>query len=250
MRRWNRALVTGASSGIGEAIARQLGAEGTDLVLVARSKGRLNALASELSSDCEVLAADLTNQGDLARVANRLAETPSIDLLVNNAGFGRTGNFADDDPAQQLSQVDLNVTALVQLSHAGVNAMRNSGGAILNVSSIAGYMPTPDNAIYGATKAFVSSFSHAIASEERNSNVTVTVVAPGFTRTEFQNQADYDSTKIPDALWQSAESVAAAALDATAKGRSNVVPGAHNKAAVVGLRGIPAGLQRKIASLL
>lgn len=251
MARWTRAMVTGASSGIGEAIARQLHAEGTHLILVARSVDKLDALASAFGENTEVVRADLTAPDDVERAADRLRSDPPIDLLVNNAGAGRAMAFADDDLEEQQAQIDLNVTALVQLSHAAITTMRpRRSGTVLNVSSVAGYFPGPNSGIYGATKAFVNSFSLALHEEERPNGVTITAVAPGFTRTNFQDEADFDTSSIPNFLWQSAEEVATVALDGAAKGKSMVIPGAHNKAAVGSIKGLPTSVQRRLASLL
>lgn len=250
MNNWTRALVTGASSGIGEAIARQLHAGGAELIVVARSKDKLQQLAAELGRNTEVLVADLTSTPDLELVAQRVSEKPSIDLVVNNAGAGRTVAFADDDLPKQQAQIDLNVTALVHLTHAATNAMRPSGsGTIINISSVAGYSPVPNTAIYGATKAFVSSFSQAIHEEERPNGIVVTAVAPGFTRTDFQDEAEFDTSGIPDFLWQSAEQVATAALDAATRGKAMVIPGAHNKVLVGSIKGLPTSIQRRLAGL-
>ncbi len=221
-------------------------------MLVARSKGRLKELAEELpghSGPAEVLVADLTNSGDLNRVAERIRSAPDLDLLVNNAGSGRTGPFADDELDLQLAQIHLNVTALVHLSHVAVNVMRRAGGTIVNVSSVAGYSPVPNTGVYGATKSFVSSFSQALHDEERDNGVIVTAVAPGFTRTDFQKEAQFDTTSIPDFLWQSAEDVANAALEGAAKKKAMVIPGAHNKAMVGSIKGLPTSVQRRIAGL-
>ncbi len=250
MARWTRALVTGASSGIGEAMARQLHAEGTELVLVARSLDKLTALADEFGGDTQVLQADLTTPSGVERTVGRIREEPMIDLLVNNAGAGRTAAFADDDVDKQVAQIDLNVTAVVHLAHAAITAMRpRRTGTIINISSVAGYSPVPNTGVYGATKAFVSSFSQALYEEERPNGVTVTAVAPGFTRTDFQDEAEFDTSGIPDFLWQSAEQVATVALEGAFKGKAMVIPGAHNKALVGSIKGLPTSVQRRLAGL-
>ena len=231
-------------------MARQLHNEGTALVLVARRRDLLDAMAAGFGDNTEVIEADLTSPQDTEIVATRLAAEPPIDLLINNAGAGRSSAFADDDLDNQLAQIDLNVTALVRLTHAAVGAMRpRREGAVLNVSSVAWYSPVPHSAIYGATKAFVSSFSQAIHEEERPHGITITTLAPGFTRTNFQKEADFDSSEIPAFLWQSAEVVAAVGLDAAAKGKGMVIPGAHNKALVGTIKGLPTSVQRRLAAL-
>lgn len=242
-RHWTRALVTGASSGIGEAVARQLAAAGTDLVLVARNREALDALAGELGGPAhvEVLVADLADPAQLATVEARLADGDApVDLLVNNAGFGVEGRFADRDIDGQVGMIEVNVVALVRLAHAAARAMRAQGrGAILDVSSVAGFIVQDGSAVYGATKAFVTAFSEALAEELRGDGVTVTTVCPGLTHTDFHRRAGVDTGGLPDALWQDADEVARVGLEAAAKGRGVVVSGLPNKAAVAVTRVLP-----------
>ncbi len=234
--RWNRALVTGASSGIGREIARQLAATGTDLVVVARNVERLEALAEELPVDVEVLAADLSNHEQTLRVEARLADNERpIDLLVNNAGFGRGGPFVDNDRDTASSVLAVNVAAVLRLSHAAAVAMvdrhRTTGqrGGILNVSSMAGDLVSPNSAVYAATKAFVTSLSESIHQELAGEGVVVTAVLPGFTHTEFQERADVDVSDIPAWAWNDAADVAAQSLAALDKTQPRVVTGQINK---------------------
>ncbi|HEY3241638.1 MAG TPA: SDR family oxidoreductase, partial [Acidimicrobiia bacterium] len=189
---WERALVTGASGGIGEVLARRLAARGCHLVLVARTEPALEKLASELSAahgvDVEVLPADLITEEGVAAVEARLAQdgAPPVDLLVNNAGYGSAGPFAELDPARVAGEVRLNVLALVRLTRAAVPGMVARGrGSVLNVSSVASLQPLPNMATYAATKAFVTSFSESLHEELRGRGVTVTALLPGFTRTGF-----------------------------------------------------------------
>jgi short-subunit dehydrogenase len=249
MPRWNRALVTGASSGIGAAIARQLAADGTELVVVARDRLRLDALAAEVEVDTEVLVADLSDSADVAVVAARLGATDEpIDLLVNNAGLGFTGRFAELDPARERDVVAVNVLALHELSHAAAVAMSAAGtGGILNIASVAGYLPSAGGATYAATKAFVNSFSESLHQDLRDAGVVVTVSCPGYTRTEFHTRADIDPREIPKFLWQDAETVAADSLAAVAGGRARVVPGMLNKVAVGLLKIAPLRLVRRLS---
>jgi uncharacterized protein len=231
-RRFVRALVTGASSGIGEELARQLAARGTALALVARSADKLGELADELRTahgvDVELLAADLTDETELTMVEQRVrrADAP-IDLLVNNAGVGQVGEFAELPVDGATTQIALNVLAPLRLTHAALPGLRERAGAILNVSSIAANQPVPRMATYAATKAFLTSWSGALFEELRGSGVHVTVLAPGFTRTPFVDAADAEAeaSRIPSFIWSTAEEVACAGLDGVEKGRAVVTPG-------------------------
>jgi uncharacterized protein len=257
---WRRALITGASSGIGRAMARRLGRSGVDLVVVARDRGRLEALAAELmfpkvggeeaGVDVEVIVADLADPAQLATVERRLADRARpIDLAVNNAGFGTYGDFASLDLDGETREIAVNVTALVRLTHAALGGMLGRGqGAVLNVSSVAGLQATPGNATYGATKAFVASFGEAVYGELAGTGVTLTTVLPGFTRTEFQARAGIAGRQIPGVAWQSAEEVATLALDAAAAGKPWFVPGTLNKVAVAATTPLPRGLRRRVAA--
>ena len=247
------ALVTGASSGIGAAFARALAARGDDLVVVARDETRLEELAERLENEygtnVEVLAADLTSKKGVAVVEARLESAePAIDLLVNNAGMGTYGKFAELPREAEAREVRLNVVAVLHLCHAAAPGMLERGhGGIINVSSLAGYQPTPLNATYGGTKAFVTSFSQALHEELRGTGVKVMVLCPGFTRTEFQERAGLDSGAVPSFMWQSAEAVVAAALRAYEHGRAVCIPGALNQAGAVFSSAMPAGITRRIA---
>lgn len=250
---WQRAMVTGASSGIGLAMAELLADRGTDLVIVARDEDRLQRLAVQLQGrvTAEVLVADLGDRAELATVVERLGSTTSpIDLLVNNAGFGFSGDFIDLDPDGETAVVDVNIVALHRLAHAAGTAMTARGtGGILNVSSIAGYGPAPRAATYAATKAFVTSFSEALHSELGPQGVTVSALCPGLTRTEFFERAGSHNSS-PGFLWQSAEEVAEAGLDGLEKGRPVVVPGAHNKVLRRAIGLAPLGLIARVRAVM
>ena len=250
---WRRALVTGASSGIGEAFAQRLAGAGVPLVVVARSADRLEQLASTLDVDVEVVVADLETEAGQRAVERRLsASARPVDLLVNNAGFGVSGSFAATPIDSQVAMIELNVVALVRLTHAAVDAMRIRGhGGVLNVSSVAGYIPAPNSAVYAATKAFVTSFSQSIHEEVKRSGVTVTALCPGFTRTEFQTRAgsDVDASRMPSALWQSPDEVAEAGLHALRHRRALVVSGAQNRAMVGTVKLLPAAVARRVAGM-
>jgi hypothetical protein len=247
------ALVTGASAGIGQAFAKALAARQHDLVLVARNADKLEQLAAELKgahgAAVEVLAADLTVDDGLARVEARLRdEARPVDLLVNNAGFGTFGPFADLPLPGELEEIALNLVAPVRLSRAVLPSLIDRArGGIINVSSVGGYQPTPLNATYGATKAFLNSFSQALHEEVRRAGVKVMVLCPGFTKTEFQERAGIDSSGVPGLLWQSAETVAEAALKAYDKGKAVCVPGPFNQTAAAFSSAAPAGITRRVA---
>ena len=252
-RRWQRALVTGASSGIGAELATQLAAEGTDLVLVARDVDRLERMSAELEDrwgvDVEVVAADLSSPVSRSAVEKRLgADGSPIDLLVNNAGFGTSGRFSELPVAREEQQVQLNVLAVLRLCSAVLPQMLSRGsGAILNIASVAGLYPSPGSATYAATKAFVCSFSDALHEELRDTPVSVTASLPGLTRTEF-HQRSASTTSAPDRAWLSAELVARQSLDAAAAGKARVVPGALYKAVNGVVAPVPPGPRRWVVS--
>ncbi|MBW3602264.1 MAG: SDR family oxidoreductase [Actinobacteria bacterium] len=250
--RWSRALVTGASSGIGEAFARRLAADGTELVLVARRGARLRALAAGLApAAVEVVTADLGEPSDLARVEARLADADRpVDLLVNNAGFGTSGPFADLPADREELQVRVNVVAPLRLARAALPGMRERGrGAVVNVASLAAYQPYPYGATYGATKAFLASFSQALHEELRGSGVRVLALCPGFTRTEFQQSAGVGTGPVPDGLWMSADRVAAAGLRALSSGRVLTIPGVVNATAAAVSKVLPAAVTRRVVAV-
>jgi short-subunit dehydrogenase len=230
-RDWERALVTGASAGIGSAYARVLAAHGTHLVLVARSIERLEKLAQECRSDygveVEVLPADLCDPRQLANVESRLFGSPRLDLLVNNAGNGTFGSFCEHDVADELREIDLNVGALVRLTHAALASMVHHGsGSVLNMSSIVALAPFPGSATYAATKAFVLSFSEALHEELRDTGVTVTAALPGFVQTEFMENANaHHLDDLPGFAKLTPELVARATLRAARKGKAVSIPG-------------------------
>lgn len=247
--RVQRALVTGASSGIGEAFARHLADRGVALVLVARREDRLRALADRLPQSAEVLAADLTDRADLARVEGRLAASDdAVDLLVNNAGYGAYGTFADLDVDRQARMVELNAIALLRCARAVLPQLvdRRRGG-IVNVGSTAGVQPDPYAATYGATKAFVRSLSEALTEEVRGSGVTVTLVAPGLTSTEFAEVSDLHAPAGADRVAMSADEVVGAALRDFARGRAVSVPGTGNRLVAAAAGVSPSGISRRVS---
>jgi short-subunit dehydrogenase len=243
------ALVTGASSGIGRAFAVALAERGHDLVVVARDETRLKDLATTLAVDVEVLAADLATDEGVAATEQRLGA--GVDLLVNNAGFGTSGRFAELPIDEEDREIRLNVLALTRLTHAALPSMLSAHkGGILNVASIAGLSPSPGNATYGATKAYVVSFTQAIRAELRGTGVKALALCPGFTRTEFQQRAGYNSSHIPSFLWQSAERVVATALKDLDRDTGICVPGIANKVTAAGTHLVPRRALARVAGMI
>ena len=248
---WSTALVTGASSGIGDAVARRLAAGGPDLVLVARDVDRLERLAAELVAAhgvaVEVLPADLSAPVARNAVERRLADPGRpVDLLVNNAGFGTNGLFHELAVDREEQEVQVNVLALLRLSSAALGPMVARGhGAVLNIASIGGLYPIPGSATYGATKAFVCSFSDALHEEVKGTGVTVTAALPGFTRTEFQERSDWQGQAgVPELAWLTADEVARASLDGAAAGRARVVPARRYQLLTAATAPIPPVIKR------
>jgi hypothetical protein len=226
------ALVTGASSGIGEVFARKLAGRGCDLVLVARRQDRLEALAHELARAhgvrTEVLAADLVRDADLARVEECIRRGDNLEYLVNNAGFGTRGWFYEADLAAQERMHRLHVLAPARLTHAALQGMLARGrGNIVNVASVAGFVATPGSTSYCATKAWMIRFSEGLYLEMKTTGAAVKVQAlcPGFTYSEFHDVAGMDRKLIPKAWWMQAGEVVEASLRGLERGKLIVVPG-------------------------
>lgn len=246
--RFTSALVTGASSGIGEAMARQLGRAGVATVVVARRADRLAALAAEYPS-IEVLVADLTTDDGVGEV-ERLIEQREIDLVVNNAGFGTSGAFHTLDPDRLDREIALNVRALTRLSHAALRTMVPRGrGHLLNVSSVASFQPAPSLGVYAATKAYVTSLTESLHEEVRGTGVRVTALCPGLTRTEFISVSNPSgrSATYPDFMWLDADAVAAAALDDIQRGRALSIPGAIYRVLVAISSVTPRSMARRLS---
>ncbi|NBC23673.1 MAG: SDR family NAD(P)-dependent oxidoreductase [Gammaproteobacteria bacterium] len=251
----NMALVTGASAGIGEQLARIHAAKGGDLVLVARSEERLADLAGELIDRHEVnvrvVARDLAVPGAAEGLADELlAEGLVPDILINNAGFGGQGRFHERDWARDRDMINLNVMALAALTHGLLPAMVKRGsGRILNTGSVAGFLPGPNFATYFATKAFVLSFSEAIAAELTGTGVTVTVLCPGPVATGFVDAAGMTNRQMFDAVAAPAEDVARYGYRAMMRGDVIAVPGVATQISLFQLRFMPRGLTRAISRL-
>jgi short-subunit dehydrogenase len=248
------ALVTGSSSGIGRAFAQLLAARGLGVVLVARDKARLEQLAAEIQGTggrAEVLAADLANPAELARVEERLGASPAIDLFVNNAALGTSGRFSEVSVEAAETQIRVNVLAPTRLAHAALRAMQARGrGGVINVSSGAAFVPSLYNAAYSGTKAYLAILSLTAAEELRGTGIDVVTVFPGFTRTEFQVRARFDVSAVPQFLWQDAAQVAGEALAALEAGRQFCVPGLHNKLAIALNHLVPYSWMGRMAGLV
>jgi len=237
-RQWSRkdhanaktALITGASSGIGAAFARRLAEEGYDLVLLARREDRLRSLAAEIQARCpvkvETMKADLSDPADVARVAALIEAMENLTLLVNNAGFGTGGNFASVDLQPELNMIQVHVLASVQLTRAALPGMIARGhGGIINVSSMGGFAPMPGSATYGATKAYLNSFTESLQAELEGTGVRVQALCPGMTITEFHDRANFKRSMLPSFIWMDAEPVVEASLQGLREGKTIVVPG-------------------------
>lgn len=249
------ALVTGASAGIGLAFAEALAKRGYDLWLVARRAARLRALAERLAATysirANVLVRDLCDTTQLCDVEALLQNEATIELLVNNAGFGTTGTFSELDLEREMAEIELNVLALVRLTHAILpRLVAKQHGGVINVSSIAGFQCGPYNAVYAASKAFVTSFSEALAAELHDTNLCVQALCPGFTRTEFHEFARWNVDNVPSQAWLSAQEVVEASLRAYARRQVLCVPGLRYRLLVLGAQLVPrAPLRRMLAKI-
>lgn len=243
-----KALITGASSGIGLELARIFARECYDLTLVARNEARLQELAGELRSAhpvaVDVIAKDLSGAEAAIEIQQRAGE---VDVLVNNAGFGLYGNFADLPLSDCLSLMHVNMDALVALTRVFLPAMIAShSGRVLNVASTAAFQPGPLMALYYASKAFVLHFSEAIANELQGTGVTVTALCPGPTETGFQARAAVENIRLNRMGMMSAKAVAEAGYGGLMAGKTTVIPGVRNKFGAMSVRVSPRKLVTKI----
>jgi short-subunit dehydrogenase len=237
------ALITGASSGLGADFARLFAADGYDLVLVARREDKLRELAAELKVKSTIIAADLSQHDAAAYVVGRLVNV-EIDALVNNAGLGFAGAFVDIDLEKELEMIHVNIVALTQLTKLLLPPMVKRGrGRILNVASTASFQPGPLMAVYYATKAYVLSFSEALAEELRKTGVTVTALCPGPTATGFAAVANVGATRLFSMMPpMKSMSAARAGYEGMKRGRRVVVPGLKNKLLAESVRFTPRRL--------
>ena len=247
------AVITGASSGLGAAFARKLAARGYDLLLIARREDRLQSIAYEITQQyhvrAEVLTADLTDDTALAIVANRIRESADLGLLVNNAGFGTVSYFVDADPDSQDQMHRLHVLAVTRLSHAALTNLvprATAGTGIINVSSVAGYVVSPQSVSYSATKTWMNRFTEGLAIELgiKSSPVTVQALCPGFTLTEFHDVIHMDRSRIPASLWMTADFVVEESLRGFDARKLFVIPGWRYKLLVRALKILPDVLIR------
>ena len=232
------AFITGASSGIGAAFAQTLASRGHGLILTARREGRLQTLAEDLQArfgvHAEVVPADLTSDDDLDRLERLVAGRTDLSYLINNAGFGTTGRFFDVEATKPRNMLRVHCEAAMRLSHSALPGMIDRGrAAIINVSSVAAFVPSGGSAMYGSTKMFLVAFSQALAMELRDTEVRVQALCPGFTYTEFHDtpefKARWDRADIPKWLWLSAERVVDMSLRALDRNKPVCVTGFRYK---------------------
>lgn len=253
------ALITGASSGIGEAFARQLAKRGYDLCITGRRSKNLNSISEELQIKHNIhvhtISVDLAADNGIKQIEAWIRENPAISLLINNAGFDIRGQFADKPIEKYMEMVNVHITATIRLSSAVLPAMQKSKqGAIINVSSIAAYLPLTGNAVYSGTKSFLNSFTKALSLELKNTGVKVQLLAPGFTYSDFHKRPEFSGhniyTSIPKYFWTTSEQVAQTSLKALDKNKFECIPGWINKMIVAtGKMGL-ASFGSKIMALI
>lgn len=245
------ALVTGASSGLGEQYAVQLAALGYDIALVGRNEDKLNAVAAAVRRHdvrAEVHIADLADAADLDRICRR-AKADDIGMLVNNAGVGTPGEFATSDAPTEQAMLDLNVTAVMRLCHAALpHLLHHDRGAIINVASVAAYTPSDTGPGYSASKAYVAALTESLAVTVHGTGVRVLAVFPGFVRTEFHPRIGMDTSWIPSCAWLRADDVVRDSLQDLRIGRTRSVPSTRYKVAMALARITPRPLLRRLLS--
>jgi len=249
------AVVTGATAGIGKEFCEQLARKGYDLLVVARDGNRLEELRRDLESRhgiaVDVFPADLTVEDDVTRLVGLLSASPSLVLLVNNAGFGTRGSLADASPAQQEAMLRLHVQAPMRLAQAALPVMlRRGNGAIINVSSVASFSYSAGNVNYCATKAYLTTFSEGLAAEVEAAGVRVQALCPGFTHSEFHQRMNAEMGHLPGWMWMSAQAVVAASLRNLERGGPVIcIPGVRYKLAVALLRLLPRSWIGRLSQL-
>lgn len=242
------ALITGASSGIGSVFARKLAARNYDLILMARRKDRLRALASELPVNVEVIQTDLSREDGIAAAENAIAVCDRLELLVNNAGFGTSGKFWETDIESQKQMHEVHIIATMRLTHAALRQMVPRGrGGVISVSSVAAFGQSPGSVSYCSTKAWINSFTEGLDMELRamRSPVKVQALCPGFTVTEFHDAMGMDPRQIPAFLWMKADDVVAASLKGFDRGQVIVVPDWKYKIGAFLMKHLPHGIKSR-----
>ncbi|MEQ9363055.1 MAG: SDR family oxidoreductase [Leptospirales bacterium] len=252
------ALITGASTGIGYELAKCCAADGIDLILVARNQKRLEEVALELrtahSIQADVIAADLSKASAAADIARKLGPDRAVDILINNAGFGTSGAFADLPLQGEVDMIEVNVSSLVRLSHLFLPGMlARKSGKIMNVASTAGFQPGPRMANYYASKAYVLSFSEALYEEVRKDGVSVTAFCPGATETPFFDRAKMDNVRLRKGgmnAVMAADEAARIGYRGMQRGKAIVIPGLMNRIMAFSVRITPRAVIRKITGYL
>lgn len=245
------ALITGSTAGLGAAFARRLAASGHDLVLVARTAGRLHEQAAELHErhgvEASVLPADLATEEGITAVEKRLGDAGRpVDLLVNNAGFGLKGRYLQVSLADELTMLKVHCEAVLRLTTAAAAAMRErSRGAVVNVASVAAFVP---RGTYGASKAWVVQFTQGVARDLAGSGVRLMALCPGFVRTEFHERAGMKTDAIPGWMWLDADKVVAEGLRDLKRGRTVSIPDPRYKALMGAAKLVPRGLLGRVST--
>lgn len=229
-----KALITGASAGLGLCFANKLAEYGFDLVLIARRKERLQAIATTLESEysiqCEIIPADLSLVEDIEKVADSIKQISNLEILINNAGFATLGYFADVPIEKDMRMLHVHMTAPIQFTCAALQIMRKrKQGVIINVSSLGAYILTPGNVLYDATKSFLNTFSENLRAEVQGLGIKIQALCPGFVSTEFHEVGDlknFDKSAVPDSSWMTPESVVSQSLKALEKNKKTIfIPG-------------------------
>ncbi|TGN14134.1 SDR family NAD(P)-dependent oxidoreductase [Leptospira ilyithenensis] len=247
------AYVTGASQGIGKEFVRAL-AQDYNVFLISRSAADLNKAIVEIEPRSrgmlKAISLDLTKKKEQEELASILEKDKDFELLVNNAGFGTVGEFAGLDLEQELDEINLNVKALVLLSHKALNKFKKTGkGFLINVASVAGYLPAPGSATYAATKAFVKSFTESLHEEAKPYGIYVQALCPGLTHSDFHQRAGIEKSKYPSLLWQNANEVVEESLSALRYNKAVCITGVVNQGAISLTELMPRALLRKTAGL-
>ena len=229
-----KAVITGASAGIGLSFAKKLAAYGFDLLLIARRKERLQEIATQLESQysiqCEIIPTDLAIVENIEKVADSIKQISNLDILINNAGFATKGYFADVPVEKDMRMIHVHMTASIQFTYAALQLMRKrKQGAIINVSSLGAFVLTPGNVLYSATKSFLNTLSENLRLEVGGMGIIIQSLCPGYTRTEFHEVGDFqnfDRKVVPDSLWMTADNVVSESLKALGKNRKTIfIPG-------------------------